>query len=383
MVMDNAHLIALNRITGHLVWDVVMPEEPQHYGSTVSPLIVKDTVIAGVSGGDWGIRGFVACFKASTGQLLWRRWTIPLNGEPGSETWKGKTPLFGGGSTWLTGAYDPENDTLYWPTGNPWPDSEDRDRPGDNLYTNSILALNPGTGELKWHYQFTPHDTHDWDATEPPVLVNTQYHGKSRKLLLHADRNGIFYVLDRTDGKVLLTRQFTHRLTWTTGVGPDGRPGPVPSNGAVTEGMICPSDAANWDSAVFSPTTRLYYVLTLEQCRNERRAGRPKGQEPVEPAAQKYLRAINIDTGRVAWEIPQIGAVLPKTWPGVLGTAGGIIFYGDPNGTFIAADEREGKTLWHFDTNVPMKASPMTYMVDGKQFVALAAGPNILCFGLP
>jgi PQQ-dependent dehydrogenase (methanol/ethanol family) len=297
MVMDNAHLIALNRITGHLVWDVVMPEEPQHYGSTVSPLIVKDTVIAGVSGGDWGIRGFVACFKASTGQLLWRRWTIPLNGEPGSETWKGKTPLFGGGSTWLTGVYDPQTDTLYWPTGNPWPDSEDRDRPGDNLYTNSILALNPGTGELKWHYQFTPHDTHDWDATEPPVLVDTQYGGKPRKLLLHADRNGIFYVLDRTDGKLLLTRQFTHRLTWTSGVGPDGRPQPV-----APQGMICPTDAANWDSAVFSPATRLYYVLTLEQCRNERKAGRPKGQEPVEPAAQKYLRAMDIDTGKVAWK---------------------------------------------------------------------------------
>ncbi|MDQ6665825.1 MAG: PQQ-binding-like beta-propeller repeat protein, partial [Acidobacteriota bacterium] len=381
MVMDNAHLIALHRVTGHLLWDVTMPEEPQHYGSTVAPLIVRDTVIAGVSGGDWGIRGFVAGFNASTGERLWRHWTIPLKGDPGADTWKGKEPLYGGGSTWLTGSYDPETDTLYWPTGNPWPDSDDRDRHGDNLYTNCILALNPSTGALKWHYQFTPHDTHDWDATEPPVLIDTQYAGQARKLLLHADRNGFFYVLDRTNGKLLLTKTFARRMTWADGIGADGRPRPFPT--PIANGMTCPSDAANWGSVAFSPVTRLYYVLTLEQCHPERRAGSWKAAENRIPEPQKYLRAINIDTGNVVWEIPQIGAVQPKTYPGVLATAGGIVFYGDPNGAFAAADARDGKPLWHFATNVLMKASPMTYTAEGRQFIAVAAGPNIVCFGLP
>jgi putative heme-binding domain-containing protein len=167
MVTDNAHLIALNRTTGALVWETVMPDEPQHYGSTVAPLVVKDMVIAGVSGGDWGIRGFLAAYKASTGERVWRFWTVPSKGEPGSETWKGKESLFGGGSTWLTGSYDSETDTLYWPTATPYPNTDDRDRPGDNLFTECILALNPNSGKLKWHYQFTPHDVHVWDSTTP------------------------------------------------------------------------------------------------------------------------------------------------------------------------------------------------------------------------
>src|SRR5205085_8666706 len=181
--------------------------------------------------------------------------------------WKGKRPTAGGGATWLTGAFDPSSDTLFWPTGNPWPDSDDRDRAGDNLYTNCILALDPATGKLKWHYQFTPHDVHDWDATEPPVLVDTEYAGAQRKLLLHADRNGFFYVLDRTNGKVLLSKSFVRRQTWTQGIGADGRPLPPPA----TESSIdCPANAANWNSAVYSPVTRLFYVLTLEECRARR-----------------------------------------------------------------------------------------------------------------
>jgi PQQ-dependent dehydrogenase (methanol/ethanol family) len=377
MTTDNAHLIAINRITGSLVWDVYMPEEPQHYGSTVAPLVVKDMVIAGVSGGDRGIRGFLASYKASTGERVWRHWTIPLQGEPGSETWQGKEPLVGGGATWLTGAYDAAADTLFWPTGNPYPDSDDRDRPGDNLFSNCILALNPDTGTMKWYYQFTPHDVHDWDATEPPILVDTKYQGQDRKLLLHADRNGFFYVLDRVNGKVLLAKAFAKRNTWTKAIGPDGRPEPASD----TSPLDCPSDAANWDSAAFSPVTRLFYVLTLEQCRI-RRTGDWKSAEQKLEAPQKILRAIDIDTGAIAWEIPFAGAVGPKTWPGVLGTAGGLLFYSDPNGAFAAADERTGKTLWHFATNVYMKASPMTYVAGGRQFIATVAGPNIIAFGL-
>jgi PQQ-dependent dehydrogenase (methanol/ethanol family) len=193
-VTDNAHLLGLDRASGKLLWEIPLAPDGQgqHYGGTMVPLIVNDMVIAGVSGADEGIRGFVAAFKPDNGDLIWRHWTVPRSGEPGIETWGAKPPVTGGGSTWLTGSYDPANDTLYWPTGNPWPDDEDRSRPGDDLYTDCILALNPRTGELKWHYQFTPHDVMDRDATEPNVLVDTAFRGKPSKLLLHADRNGFF-----------------------------------------------------------------------------------------------------------------------------------------------------------------------------------------------
>jgi PQQ-dependent dehydrogenase (methanol/ethanol family) len=378
MVTDNAHLIALNRTTGQLVWEAVMPDEPQHYGSTVAPLVVKDMVIAGVSGADWGIRGFIAAYKASTGERLWRFWTIPSKGEPGYETWGEKDPVFGGGSTWLTGSYDPDTDTLYWPTGNPFPNSDDRDRPGDNLFTNCILALNPDSGKLKWHYQFTPHDVRDWDATEPPVLVDTRYRGELRKLLLHADRNGFFYVLDRTNGRVLLAEKFVRRLTWASGIGPDGRPQ------LLNEGELsCPENATNWNSTAFSPVTRFYYVMALEKCVVKLWPGRRKTEHPEEEVGKKYLRALDIETGRIVWEIPQLGPTRGKRNSGVLATAGGVLFFGDPSGDFVAADERDGKVLWHFPTNGENKASPMTYSVGGKQFVALAVGSNIMCFGLP
>jgi len=377
MVTDNAHLLALNRITGHVMWEVVMPDEPQHYGSTVAPLVVKDLVIAGVSGADWGIRGFVAAYKASTGERAWRFWTIPTKEEPGHETWGSKEPAFGGGSTWLTGSYDVQTDTLYWSTGNPFPDSDDRDRPGDNLYTNCILALNPDTGKLKWHYQVTPHDVYDWDANAPLVLVDTKYQGSDRRLLLHANKNGFFYVLDRTDGHVLLARNFV-RTTWASGVGPDGRPQLLQQND-----LLCPEIGTNWNATAFSPVTHLYYVVALEKCDVRLASTGAKKRKPDHETGKKYLRALDIDTGKIVWESPQIGPVDGKRNAGLLATAGGILFYGDPSGDVVALDERDGRALWHFATNGINKASPMTYMVGGKQFVALAVGPNILCFGLP
>jgi PQQ-dependent dehydrogenase (methanol/ethanol family) len=365
---DNAHLLALDRATGELAWEKTMPEEPQHYGGTAAPLVVNDTVIAGVAGGDHGIRGFIACYKAETGDLLWRHWTVPRKGEPGSETWVGSEPLHGGGATWLTGSYDETTDTLYWPTGNPYPDGDDRDRGGDNLFTNCILALNPHTGEMKWHFQFTPHDLRDRDATEPPVLVDTTFRGTPRKLLLHADRNGFFYVLDRTNGELLLTKPFLRRVDWAAEIAPDGRP-------RVTAPRGCPDDAANWSSAAYSPATRLFYLLALEECTGSR-LGYP------DQTGQRFLRALDVETGQTVWEAPQPGAAKAKTWSGVLATAGGVVFYGKPNGGFEAVDERDGKMLWRFETNVRMKAGPMTFEAGGKQYVAVAAGPNILCFGL-
>jgi PQQ-dependent dehydrogenase (methanol/ethanol family) len=370
-VTDNGHLLALDRASGKLLWEapIAADGEGQHYGGTMAPLIVDDMIIAGVSGADEGIRGFVAAFKPDDGSLIWRHWTVPGKGEPGIESWGGKEPSTGGGSTWATGSYDPSSDTLYWSVGNPFPDGDDRNRPGDNLYTDSVLALNPKSGSLQWYYQFTPHDVEDRDAAEPDVLVDTAYQGKPSKLLLHADRNGFFYVLDRTNGKVLLAKPFLHRIDWASSIGPDGRP-------VVKDPHGCPNDAANWDSTAFSPKTRLYYFLALEQCVSDRNSGYPDQQ------GQRFLRALNIDTGEIAWEIPQPGAARAKTWSGVLATAGDLIFYGQPNGGFAAVDQRNGNTLWRFPTNIFMKASPMTFMIDGKQYIAVAAGPNILCFGL-
>jgi PQQ-dependent dehydrogenase (methanol/ethanol family) len=378
MTTDNAHLIALNRVTGRPVWEVVMPDEPQHYGATAAPLVVKDMVIAGISGGDWGIRGFMAAYKAATGERVWRHWTVPANGEPGFETWKGNAVTYGGGGTWLTGSYDSETDTLYWATGNPYPDSDDRDRGGDNLFTNCVLALDPDTGKLKWYYQFTPHDIHDWDATQPNVLVDAKYRGVDRKLLLHADRNGFFYVFDRVEGQLLMSRKFIRRLTWASGIGSDGRPSLLPPTD-----ITCPEDAANWNGTAFSPLTRFYYVMALEKCEVKLSPGSWKSEHPKEEPGKKYLRALDIESGEIVWEIPEVGPVDGKRVAGVLATAGGIVFYGDPNGEFVAVDAQAGKTLWHFPLNAIIKTSPMTFTVDGEQFVAIAAGSNIVSFGLP
>ena len=377
-VTDNVHLVALNRITGKVVWEQVMPDEPQHYGGTVAPLVVKDMVVAGVSGGDWGIRGFVAAFKAETGERAWSTWTIPARGEPGIETWGPKEPAMGGGATWITGSYDPETDTLYWPTGNPWPDGDDRDRPGDNLYTNSILALDPASGKMKWYYQFTPHDLKDQDANQPPLLVDTRYQGQDRRLMLFANRNGFFYVLDRTNGKVLLAKPFVRKLTWASGVRADGRP-ELQKEGALS----CPDTATNWNATAFDPKSRLYYVVALEKCTLNRGAENWRQRPPKLDPAQKFLRALDIDTGKVIWEKPEIGPVEGKRDAGVLATAGGLLFYGDPSGDFEAMNGATGEALWHFAAGSENKTSPMTYMVNGRQFVAIAVGPNILCFGLP
>jgi len=383
MVSNDAHLIALNRTSGRVVWEAIMPDEPQRYGSTIAPLIVKDLVVAGVSGGDWGIRGFNSAYKASTGERVWCRWTLPGPGERGSETWQGtgNPAALGGGATWLTGSYDPETDTLYWPTGNAWPDSDDRNRKGDNLYTDSILAMQPSTGELKWYYQFTPHDVHDWDSTEPPVLVNARYQGQDRKLLLHANRNGFFYVLDRTDGKVLLAKSFLKNLNWASGIGPDGRPQLLPPSD-----VICPKSATNWSATAFSPATRLYYVMANEGCVVKLSRNTWKKEPPPQEPMQMYLRALDIETGKVAWEIPEFGPAYEAVGgglPGVLATAGGFVFYGDPGGNVVAVDQQTGKALWHFPNNEINTGSPMTYSVDGKQYIAVAAGSHITAFGLP
>jgi PQQ-dependent dehydrogenase (methanol/ethanol family) len=385
-ITDNAHMLCLHRLTGALLWDVYMPEEAQHYGGTSAPLVVGDLVIGGVAGADEGIRGFIGAYKATTGELAWRFWTVPRPGEPGFATWKGKAYEFGGGSTWLSGSYDAETGVLYWSTGNPYPDTDGDDRAGDNLYTDCDLALDPKTGKLLWHFQYTPHDLHDWDANQPLVLVNAPFQGKERKLLLHANRNGFFYVLDRTNGELLLGKPFVKKLTWASGIGADGRPQLLPANQTnLQEVKTCPAvrGATNWYSTAYNPATRLYYVMTVEDCGTYRKAqngGFGWINDPADPA-RKILRALDIETGSVAWELPLDGPV-ENNYAGVLSTAGGLVFLGETSGGFAAADAKTGKVLWHFEANQPWKASPMTYLVNGRQYVAIASGANILSFAL-
>ena len=382
---DDAHLIALHRLTGALMWQVFMPEGPGAFGATAAPLVVGDLVIAGIGGGDAPLRGFLAAYKATTGEQAWRFWTLPKRGEPGSETWRGTALEAGGGATWLTGSYDAELDTLYWPTGNPYPDTDGSQRAGDNLYTNCVLALEPKTGKLKWHFQFTPHDLWDWDATEPLVLVDAPFGGRQRKLLLQANRNGFFYVLDRTNGEFLLGKPFVKRLTWATSIDAKGRPVLNPKAKPTMGGTVaCPAvrGATNWYSTAYNPDEKLFYVMAVEDCNLYRQSGSwfVPYNDPANPP-QKVLRALDIETGRVVWEVPQIGAP-EANYAGVLSTAGGLLFYGESGGTFAAADARTGKTLWHFNTGQAWKASPMTYTVKGRQYVAIAAGGNIMAFRL-
>jgi PQQ-dependent dehydrogenase (methanol/ethanol family) len=395
MVSDNAHLFALHRFTGQLIWDVEMADSRQNYGSTSAPLAVGDLIVAGVSGGDEGVRGFLDAYKASTGERAWRFWTIPAAGEPGSETWSGRALEHGCGATWLTGTYDPEARLLYWPTGNPCPDYNGDERKGDNLYTASVVALDPASGKLKWYYQFTPHDLHDWDATETPVLIDATFRGQPRKLLLHGNRNGFFYVLDRLTGKVLLAEPFVKRLTWASGIGADGRPILLPGNEPTVEGqLVCPAvaGAANWPSNAYSPATGLFYMFAEESCniysKNDQwwEAGKSfygggTRRAPANADDGKFLKAIDIQTGKTKWEISEIGGGILAS--GLMVTSGGLIFYGDGSGAFVAADAKTGKLLWHFNTGQGWKGGPMTYTVDGNQYIATAAGPTILAFGLP
>ena len=394
MVTDHAHIIALNRFTGVLLWETEMADWHQNYNATGAPLTFGNLVVTGTSGGDEGVRGFVAAFEQATGREVWRFWTVPRRGEPKADTWQGPGIEHPGATTWLTGTYDPELDTLYWPTGNPSPDLIGDDRSGDNLYSDSIVALDAKSGTLKWHFQFTPHDVWDYDAQETPALIDATWENRPRKLIVQANRNGFFYVLDRTDGTLLMGKQYAANVTWARGLTREGRPIVVPNMEPSLEGKrVCPSleGASNWYSTSFNPATGLYYVQTNDKCgiftktpmaweAGKGYMGGSFKQAPDEPA-RRVLRAIDIRTGRAVWELPQTGTV--DSWGGTLSTAGGIVIFGEDSGALMAADASNGKPLWSFQTNQIWKASPMTFMFDNKQYVAVASGPNIIAFGLP
>jgi alcohol dehydrogenase (cytochrome c) len=394
MVTDDAHLLALDRLTGALDWDIEMADWRENYFATSAPLTVGDLVITGTGGGEQGVRGFLAAFDQATGKEVWRFWSVPAPGEPGSETWgPGSDLKHGGAVSWFTGSYDAESDTLYWQTGNPGPDYNGEQRPGDNLYSDCILALSPKTGKLKWYYQFTPHDTHDWDAAEPAVVLDADWNGAPRKLLMMANRNGFFYVLDRTDGKLLLAKPFVKKMNWAERIGGDGRPVLKEFEKAQGGSKVCPSQdgATNWYSTSYLPATGLYYLQTVEKCDiySQSPAEWQPGenflggsQKPVTgEVPQKLLRAIDIKTGAIAWELPQAGRA--DSWGGTLVTQTGVLFAAEDSGRLLAVDAENGKPLWNFDANQSWKASPMAYEFDGREYVAIASGQTILAFALP
>ncbi len=393
MVTDNAHLLALNRFTGEVVWETEMADWRVNYSATSAPLVAGDLVLSGTAGGEQGARGFLSAYRLADGKEVWRFWTAPKPGEPGSETWSGKALEHPSAVAWFTGSYDSELDTVYWQSGNPGPDYNGAERAGDNLYSDCILALDRKTGKLEWYYQTTPHDEYDWDASEPLILIDAEWNGAPRKLLLQANRNGFFYVIDRVEGKLLQATPFVKKLNWASGIGSDGRPVrkelPATASGSA---QVCPSQdgATNWYSTAYLPATGLLYVQTLEKCDlyskrdAEWAAGRSylggssrgvPGQVP-----QKIFRAIDIRTGKIRWELPQKGNAV--SWGGALATASGLVFFGEDSGMFEAVDGATGEVLWRFQTNQIWRASPMSYEFDGQQYISVAAGSNIIAFGL-
>ena len=391
-VTGDVHLVALDRRNGALLWQKQYGRvEDGLYGS-MAPMVIKDKVLVGVSGGDSGMRGYVAAYNGTTGEEAWRLYTVPAKGEKGADSW-GNYVEYGGAATWLSGTYDPELNTIYWTTGNPWPDFYGGERKGDNLYSCSLLAIDADTGKMKWYFQFTPHDTHDWDAQAWPVLVDLPYEGKPRKLVLHANRNGYLYVLDRVTGQYLRATKIIDKLDWSTGIDAKGRPILVPGKDPTPNGnRVCPGvrGATNWMAPSFNPATGLFYVVTLEQCdvfTSSAKEPEPKknfsgggaSPKPTE-IGQFFLRAFDPTTGKRVWEYPMTGPA--EMWAGTVSTAGGVVFFGDDDGHLVAVDAKNGKHLWHFQMGEGITASPITYAVDGKQYVAIASATAIYAFGL-
>ncbi len=394
MVTLDAHLLALDMKTGAITWDATMQDYKVGYASTIAPLVVKDKVIVGVAGGEYGIRGFIDAYDAASGKRAWRFYTIPGPGEPGNDTWAGDSWKTGGASVWVTGAYDPEQNLLLYGIGNPGPDYHSESRKGDNLYSNSLVALDADTGKLRWHYQFTPHDVHDWDATEVPILADLQIGGQPRKVVMFANRNGFFYTIDRVTGKPIVGKPFV-TTTWAKEIGGDGRPVVLPGHVPSETGEItCPdlTGGTNFWPPSFDPSTRTFFVNAREVCMTfyswkpeytpgERFTG-GAGQRVQSSDSPAYgaLRAIDPVTGERKWEFKFLS---PST-AGLLSTASGLVFSGDADGNLLALDSRSGKLLWRYQMGAPLHGtSPTTYMIDGKQHLLVPAGTTLTAWALP
>jgi PQQ-dependent dehydrogenase (methanol/ethanol family) len=396
---NDAALLCLDARTGLLLWEVQVADTMEGFNITSPPLIVKDKIIVGHAGGEYALRGFLDAYDVS-GKHLWRFYTIPGPGEFGNDTWKEDSWKTGGGGTWLTGTYDPELDTLYWPIGNPAAMTDRSVRgDGDNLFTDSVVALNPDTGRRKWHFQFTPNDGHDWDSTEDMVLVDRLWRGRQRKLLLHGDRNGHFYVLDRTTGEFLSGTPFIHQ-TWNRGFDAKGRPKPIPGSNSSPEGSFLvyptPGGATNFGAPSYSPITGLFYLEYSEAGAGYISAPQvpQKGREylgegparplpprgPNDPAPNAGVKALDPETGKAVWDFKLYQGSLAN---GVLATAGGVVFASSRDGNLIALDAKTGKYLWHYQTSGNHAASPISYAINGRQYVALTAGNVLYSFALP
>jgi alcohol dehydrogenase (cytochrome c) len=399
----DAHLIALDAKSGKSVWNTLVGRAEAGYAITHAPLVIKDKVIVGVAGGEFGIRGYIAAYDVRTGKEAWKFYTVPAAGEPGSETWAGDSWKHGGGSIWMTGTYDPDLNLTYWGIGNPGPDWNGDKRKGDNLYTDSVVALDPDTGKLKWHYQFSPHDEFDYDSVQVPVLADIELQGQPRKVMLWANRNGFYYTLDRTNGKFLVGKPFT-QVNWANGFDEQGRPmrvaGKVPSREGT---LIYPSNqgATNWYSPSFSPRTGLFYipawdntfsvyVKTDEEFVEGQRysSGMHNSSFGVATGTQSNTRkpedghgaviAVDPKTGEKKWQFN----LTDVTDAGILTTDSDLLFSGGREGYFYSLNARTGDLLWKTTLGGPLQNGPMTYSVNGKQYVAAAAGNGLFVFGL-
>ncbi|HEX7137932.1 MAG TPA: PQQ-binding-like beta-propeller repeat protein, partial [Vicinamibacterales bacterium] len=364
-------------------------DNPTGHAITAAPLAVDGKIIVGISGGEAGIRGFLDAYDTKTGKQAWRFYTVPSPGEPGSEGWPGDSWVHGGGATWLTGSYDPALKLLYWGTGNPGPDWNGDSRIGDNFGTSSVVALDVETGKLRWSFQFTPHDVHDWDANQIPVLVDAEVGGRQRSLLVMANRNAFYYALDRKTGEFLFGAPYA-KQTWAKGLDDRGRPILIPGMDPSEKGtLVYPSlqGATNWASPSYSPLTGLLYVPVREmgsvyyKTAVEYRPGTyytGGSEKRLDEESWGAVRALDVKTGKRAWDFP-----LPTpTWAGVMSTAGGLVFSGSNEGNFFALDASTGKALWQFQTGGPIRSGPMSFAMNGRQHVAVAGGHALFVFAL-
>jgi alcohol dehydrogenase (cytochrome c) len=403
----DAHLIAIDAKNGRPLWNIAVADVKLAYSITLAPLVVKDKVIVGVGGGEFGIRGFIAAYDAKTGKEAWRFKTIPEPGEPGHDTWKEDHWKAGGGSVWVTGSYDPALNLTYWGIGNPGPDWNPDQRPGDNLYTDSVVALDADTGQRKWHFQFTPNDGYDYDSVQIPVLVDMNWRGVPSKVLLWANRNGYFYVLDRVTGKFLLGTPFV-KVNWASGLDERGRPIQTPQ----APGMpTWPGNqgGTNWYPPAYSPRTGLFYFSAWENYatiyKKEQSTYQPGRNFPgggftvlapvpgaptvgigrrgpinnwTDEVGNGSVMAMDPQTGQVKWKVKQFDV----TDGGMLTTASDLLFTGGREGYFHAIDARDGKLLWKANLGGQIVMAPITFQVDGRQYVSVISGHTLVTFGL-
>ena len=386
----DCYLVALDARSGKERWAVKAGDYKLGYSFTVAPLAIRGKIIVGTSGGEAGIRGFIDAYDAKTGVRAWRFNTIPGPGDPGHETWLNDAWKTGGGSTWVTGAYDPQLNLVYWGIGNPGPDWNGDVRPGDNLFTCSFVALDGDTGARKWHFQFTPHDVHDWDSAHVPVLFEATVRGRKRKLIANANRNAFYYLLDRETGEFLAGRSYV-KQTWAKGLDDQGRPIVLPGTDPSSEGtLVWPSlnGATIWYSPAYSPVTGLYYVAAREKAsiyfkrEAEFKPGAffaGGGEQNLNPNGEwGAIRALHALTGEQKWEFKLVS----PPWAGVLSTGGGLVFGASNEGNFFALDALNGQPLWEFQTGARVSANPISFNIDGRQHVSIAAGSALYVFGL-